>query len=311
MSLPPHAGNPWLERRAFRWAHQGGAREGPANTIYAMRQALANGAQGIELDVHLTKDRRVVVTHDAHLGRTTNCEGYIAERTLEDLRDCDAAHNWVPGRVDDPHAAEHEFVLRGEAATNPDLRIPTLEQVLDAFPGVPLTIEIKAEAAVDPVVEVLRGRQVPYDQLIVTSFLQPAVDRLRTCDRQLPLGPGLSWTLRFTLRALLGMPPPTCPYVAIQLPYHYGVDDLPARWRRIGRLLPRRLRRLTVIRPRVIRAAHRCEMVVHAWTIDDPQDMRDLLSMGVDGIMTDRPSVLTRVAQTMDGAATAGADDRP
>ncbi len=294
MTSPP-APNPWLERTRFHWAHQGGAREGPSNTIYAMRRALEDGAHGIEIDVHMTKDAHLVLVHDAHLGRTTSCTGAVAERTLEELGDCDAAHNWVPGKVDDPDAEEHEFVLRGQAATNPDLRIPTLDRVLDAFPGVPLTIEIKAEAAVEGVVALLHERAVPYEQLVVTSFVDRAVDELRRRDDRLPLGPGTKWTLMFALRVLVGLPPRRCPYVAIQLPHHYGVDNLRPPWRRLGRLLPRPLRRLTVITPRTVRAAHRCNMAVHAWTIDDPAEMAELLDMGVDGIMTDCPSVLARV----------------
>lgn len=291
----PSAPNPWLARKRFHWAHQGGAREGPSNTVYAMRQARANGAHGIELDVHLTKDKCLVLAHDKHLGRITSCAGEIADCFVADLSNCDAAHNWVPGRVNDPDADKQEYTLRGQAATNADLRIPTLEQVLDAFPGVPLTIEIKAEGAAEHVVELLRKRSVPYDGLIVTSFMQPVVNRLRECDRELPLGPGLKWTLRFVLQAFIGLAPRTCLYAAIQLPYHYGVQDFPPRWRRVGRLLPRPLRRLTVITPRLVRAAHRCGMAVHAWTIDDPEDMRTLFAMEVDGIMTDCPSVLAQV----------------
>ncbi len=293
--MPAPAPNPWLARKQFHWAHQGGAREGPSNTIYAMRQACANGAHGIELDVHLTKDCCVVLAHDKHLGRITSCTGEIADCFLDDLSNCDAAYNWVPGKVNDANAYEQEYTLRGQAATKPELRIPTLEQVLKEFPGVPLTIEIKAEDAVEHVVELLRKGSLPYDKLIVTSFMQPVVDRLRECDNKLPLAPGLKWTLRFALQAFIGLPPRTCPYVAIQLPYYYGVEDFPPRWRRVGRLIPGPLRRLTVIKPRLVRAAHRCGMAVHAWTIDDPEDMCKLFKMGVDGIMTDCPSVLTQV----------------
>lgn len=93
--------NPWLDRGVYHWAHQGGAREGPSNTLFAMAAALAAGSHGIELDVHRTKDGRLMVLHDATLERTTNGHGKVADHTLEELQRLDAAYWWVPGTVDD------------------------------------------------------------------------------------------------------------------------------------------------------------------------------------------------------------------
>ena len=126
--------------------------------------------------MHRTKDGHLVLAHEVP-GRTTNGRGLIADHTLDELRTLDAAHWWVPGTVDDHHAEEHEYVLRGRGPNDEDLRVPTLEEVLDRF-TVPLTIEIKSAAAVEPVVRVLRERGVPRDELIVTSFLERAVREL-------------------------------------------------------------------------------------------------------------------------------------
>jgi glycerophosphoryl diester phosphodiesterase len=65
-------GNPWRERRVFHWAHQGGAKEAPSNTLYAMEKGLAKGAHGLEFDVHCSREGHVVVIHDKTLERTTN-----------------------------------------------------------------------------------------------------------------------------------------------------------------------------------------------------------------------------------------------
>ena len=72
----------WLERRVIAFAHQGGSFEGPSSTIFAIEQAVATGATAIELDVHATADRQLVVCHDETVDRTTNGHGAIAAMTL-------------------------------------------------------------------------------------------------------------------------------------------------------------------------------------------------------------------------------------
>lgn len=274
--------NPWLERRVYHWAHQGGAREGPSNTLYAMTAALAAGSHGIELDVHRTKDGRLVVLHDATLGRTTNGHGKVAERTLEELRRLDAAYWWVPGKVDDhdPATPPDRYTLRGRAPGDPDLRIPTLDEVLDRF-AVPLTIEVKDKTAVGPLVALLRARGRTQD-VIVTSFMERVVRKLRRAGPDLPLAPGRVYNLWFLARVLVRWPPRRSSYVALQLPHRY--------------------RGLTVLSPRLVRAAHRAGMAVHAWTIDEEAEMRELIAVGVDGIMTDRPTALAAVLRDQPSA---------
>lgn len=267
--------NPWLDRRVYHWAHQGGAREGPSNTLHAMTAALAAGAHGIELDVHRTKDGRLVVLHDATLGRTTNGHGKVADHTADELQRLDAAYWWVPGKVDDhdPATPTDRYTLRGRAPTDPDLRIPTLDEVLDRF-DVPLTIEVKDEAVVVPLVALLRTRNRTGD-VIVTSFMERIVRRLRRAGPELPLAPGRVYNLWFLARLLVRWPPRRSSYVAVQVPHRY--------------------RGVTFLSRRLVDAAHRAGMAVHAWTIDDEVEMRELIAVGVDGIMTDWPSVLAAV----------------
>ncbi|HWH34312.1 MAG TPA: glycerophosphodiester phosphodiesterase [Acidimicrobiales bacterium] len=270
------AGNPWLERTDFHWAHQGGAREGPSNTVYAMRRALAAGADGLELDVHASADGHVVVAHDATLERTTNGRGRIAEHTLAQLRALDAAYWWVPGLVDDhdPATPVERYVLRGQVAHDPDLGVPALDDVLAAFPVVPLTVEVKDTRAEEALVATLR-RHGRTSDVIVTSFRDSVVHRLRRLAPELGFAPGRFWNVAFLARAALGLAPRRAWPVALQLPPRYGG--------------------LTVITRRLVVAARRAGMAVHAWTIDEEDEMRALLTLGVDAIMTDRPSVLARV----------------
>ena len=91
--------NPWLDRRVLNWAHQGGAKEAPSSTLFAMRQAVANGADALELDVHMSRDGVLMVCHDATVNRTTDGSGAIADLTFDELRRLDNAYWWTPGTV--------------------------------------------------------------------------------------------------------------------------------------------------------------------------------------------------------------------
>ena len=104
-SFPPRRRaqqNPWLERRVLNIAHQGGEDEFPSNTLYAFKRATKAGADMLELDVGVTKDGKVVVSHDTTLDRTTNGKGTIASRTLRQIRKLDGAY-WF-ARGDDAYA---------------------------------------------------------------------------------------------------------------------------------------------------------------------------------------------------------------
>ncbi len=267
-------GNPWLNRGVFHWAHQGGANEAPSNTLYAMEQAVQAGAHGLELDVHRTRDGEVVLIHDDTLDRTTNGSGKVADHTLEELRRLDAAYWWVPGKTNDDDAPADRYILRGQAPENRDLGIPTMDELLERFPSMPLTIEVKAKEAVKPLVRLLRQYDREED-IIVSSFRDSIVSELRRRAPELPLAPGASGSYWFFARALLGWPPRSSPYVALQVP-------------------PRKAL-FTVVTESFIAKAHRAGLAVHVWTINEEAEMRRLIALGVDGIMTDRPTVLAGI----------------
>ena len=179
-TLAGMADNPWLDRRILNYAHQGGAREAPSSTLFALRQAVAVGADGLELDVHATVDRTVMVCHDETVDRTTAGSGAIAQLAYADLRTLDNAHWWVPGEVVAPDRADDEYVHRGKASDDPSFGIASLRDVLEEFPDVFLNLDIKQTApAVEPyeqlVADLLRefGRT---DDVIVASFDDRATD---------------------------------------------------------------------------------------------------------------------------------------
>ena len=274
--------NPWLARRVFHWAHQGGAREGPSNTLHAMRGALAAGAHGLEVDVHVTKDGEIVVAHDDELVRMTGEEGRIATSTLEHLRTLDAAHQWVPGHIAVEGAPDADYPLRNRSGgpVDPDLRIPTLQEAFDAFPGVPLNLEVKRRRGAWPLARFLR--RSPRGDVIVTSIRPLALWAFRLRARAVPFAPGPIGLAFVWLASRVRLAVPIRGGVAIQVPLRFK-----------GR---------TITDRRLIAAAHRAGLAVHVWTLDDPAEIRRALDLGVDGIMTDRPSVVAE-ALTERGAA--------
>jgi glycerophosphoryl diester phosphodiesterase len=272
--------NPWLERRILNWAHQGGAKEGPSSTLFAMRQAVANGAEALELDVHLSKDGVLMVCHDATVDRTTDGTGAIADLTLDELRRLDNAYWWTPGTVvdhDNPDPAA--YVHRGKAADDPEFRIATLAEVLEAFPDTFLNFDIKQTAPTvvayeEPLAEALLAAGRVGDT-IVASFNDAATATFRGFAPQIHTSIGTNGTAEFFRAVQAGEAPPETPCVALQVPRTFGD--------------------IVVVNEAFVAAAHAHGLAVHVWTIDDEQEMADLIALGVDGIMTDRPQALETV----------------
>lgn len=278
----------------LRWAHQGGAREGPSNTRYAMARALGprGGATALEIDVHRTRDGELVVIHDRTLDRTTDGHGRVRRKALDELRRLDAAYWWVEGTLGDHGAPEADYVHRNKARLDPSFRLPTLSEVLDQFPHTPMTIEIKDWRAAAPVVEALAacGRA----DVTVTSIGDHVMWLVRRSVRRHPvwvagLAPGLVYTVWFRLRVAARLAPRRSRYTRIQVPP-----------KKFGLRFDTR---------RFVDAARRSGMAVDVWTIDDESTMRSLIALGVDGIMTDCPSVLTAVSD--DVTSTRGPGSEP
>ncbi len=272
--------NPWLDRRILNWAHQGGAKEAPSSTLFAMRQAVANGADALELDVHMSRDGVLMVCHDATVDRTTNASGAIADLTVDELRRLDNAYWWTAGTVVDhenPDAAA--YVHRGKAPDDPDFRIATLDEVLQAFPDVFLNFDIKQTAPTvasyeQPLAEALlrHGRA---GTTIVASFNDLATDRFRPFAPDIHTSLGTNGTAEFFRAVRAGQPAPQTVCVALQVPRTFG--------------------EMVVVDETFVAAAHDAGLAVHVWTIDDDEEMGALADLGVDGIMTDRPEALERV----------------
>jgi glycerophosphoryl diester phosphodiesterase len=247
-------------------AHRGASSLAPENTIEAFRLAVEAGAGGLELDVHMTSDGHIVVIHDATVDRTTDGAGPVSEMTLDELRGFDAGHNFSPdGGPTRPYRA------RG-------VRVPTLEEVLREFPGVAVNIDIKVgrpgiEAAV---LGVLREADA-LGRVLVVSTPHAIVERFRKISGGRVSTGASKWEIGvFYILSTLRMEQLARPaYHALQVPLRH--------------------RGIPLATPRFIRAAHASGVRVDVWTINQPDEMRRLLDLGADVIMTDRPGTLAEV----------------
>jgi glycerophosphoryl diester phosphodiesterase len=237
-------------------AHRGASREAPENTLAAFRRAVELGADGIELDVHLSKDRELVVIHDLTLEATTDGRGFVRDHTLAELKKLDAGSWFGPA-------------FSGE-------RIPRLEEVIDAFgQQLLLNLELKAseradgsgEELSDAVVHLI-DRYCLWDRVLVSSFSQRIVEQVKRRCPRIPTGLLYDSASLQTLHAALALRRISCDALH---PHDRLVDEGYMRWaRQLGY--------------RVI-----------VWTVDEPARMQALIGLGVDAIITNRPETLDRV----------------
>jgi glycerophosphoryl diester phosphodiesterase len=229
----------------------------------AFDQAVRLGADALEIDVRRTRDGAVVVFHDEETTRLTGQAGTIEARTLEEVRALDAGSTFTP----DGGAT---FPFRGAG-----LAVPTLAELLEHHPSMRLSIDAKTEdePLARALAEVLLAAGACH-RACVGSFHDAQAERLGAllpgCARYLPERAATC----HVLAAKAGADGQGCPT---------GYDLAS---------LPHRVGHLTVVDERVVAWFHARGMPVHVWTVDDPAEMRSLLRLGVDGIVTDRPDLL-------------------
>jgi glycerophosphoryl diester phosphodiesterase len=268
--------NPWLERRVVAFAHQGGSFEGPSSTLFAISQAIERGATAVELDVHATKDRHIVVCHDETVDRTTNASGEIANFTLAEIREMDNAYWWIEGDAVSPGHDASKYLLRGRAPGDRRFGIATLEEVATAFPGVALNMDIKRTAPeVEPYEALLASelRRLERTQsVIVASFSDEAIQKFRSIAPEVLTSAATNETASFYFALHDGSELPDLGVCAFQVPATYGD--------------------ITVVDEKYVQGAHKMGVAVHVWTINDVDEMTRLLDLGVDGLITDTPTPL-------------------
>jgi glycerophosphoryl diester phosphodiesterase len=243
-------------------AHRGAAGDAPENTMEAFEIAVDLGCRYLETDAHVTRDGVVVAFHDCRLDRVTDKRGRIRDLTIAEVERADAGFHF-PG-------------FRGRG-----VRVPRLEEILTRWPDARVNIDPKEDGCVEPLVALL-DRLDAWERVCIGAFSDARLKRVRRLARG---------------RACTSMGP-----AAVATAW------LSARSGRMPRLgancvqVPRTQGPVPLVTGRFVDAAHGAGLPVHVWTIDDPAVMRDLLALGVDGIMTNRPRVLFDVLDERDGA---------
>jgi len=243
--------------------HRGARGVAPENTVPAIRHAVEVGAQAVEIDLHASADGQLVVIHDPTLERTTDGSGPVEARSAAELGTFDAGYRFTQ----DDGAT---FPFRGQG-----VRIPTLDEAMEAIGDLPAILEVKSAAAGLALAEWLPGRP-EFERIIVGGFeaeeVGPAGRTARwRCAYQTDL-------LGFVLWGKLGVRRP--------LPH-----DLTAA------MVPVRKGAVRIVTRSFVRRMHDQGKGVFVWTVNRPEEMRRLFDLGVDGLISDYPAVLRRVVE--------------
>ncbi len=284
----------WIKQgRVFNWAHRGAGHEGPANTVYAMKRAVAAGADGLEVDLHRTLDGKIVVVHDDTVTDTTGFTGAeidaaIAHMTWEQLQTLDAAHWWREGFISDhnPRTPHHAYPLRGHAEHDETLRIPLLSTLLETFPTTPINMDLKRAGYEGDVADLIRKYDAG-ERTIVASF-GDAIRTFRGYAPEIATAASRPEILALLRKILLRQDPGTLPFVAAQIPKVTSALFKP-----------------------FVRGCQRHKIAVHVWTVDNVTLMDKLIAMDIDGIMTNRSGVLAALLREKDAlwSAPSGEND--
>ena len=250
--------------------HRGAAAYAPENTLESFALALTLGADALELDLRRSADGVPIVLHDPTLDRTTDRFGPAGVLRLEELQRADAGYRFSP--------EGGGFPFRTGGA-----RIPTLREVLTAFPETPLLLELKEAAVQEAVASELVQAQAVERVVVAASDW-----RALAAFRKPPFQSGASQRDIARLYFGTGTPDPGCRLYAVPDRHH---------WLRI----PTR---------RFVRKAHRLGAPVHVWTVDDTRLALRLWRRGVNGIVTNRPDLI-RASRDSSLGPHRGLDPRP
>lgn len=231
------------------WAHRGASAYAPENTIEAFQKAIEMGAQGIELDVHMSADGALVVIHDESVHRTSGFKGEISEMNLTQLK-----------RLHFNKGFEAEF---------PEAQIPTLQEVYELIRPTGLLINVE-----------IKTNREPY----------PGIEKkLLTMERNMGMKGRILYSSfnHYTLRNLREIDPKASMGVLYS-------NELVEPWNYAKYLGARALHPaydLVLRYPGYVECAHADNLLVNVWTVDTSNDIRRLMELGVDVIITNKPNI--------------------
>jgi glycerophosphoryl diester phosphodiesterase len=253
--------------------HRGAMGEAPENTLLSFQRAFEDGAKFLELDVQGSKDGEVVIIHDATLERTTNGRGRVNRHSLKELRALDAGY-WFTSD------GGKSYPCRGQNIT-----IPTLRGLFSTLPQARIIIEIKQDRPpiVKKVIDTVRRAGNEELVLLATEndqIMNEIRRELQTSELSIATGFSYGEVAAFMGWLAGGK---TSDYLpsgqAFQIPCEYNG--------------------MTLVNELTLRAAHDLGLEMFVWTVNETEQMKRLLKLGVDGIITDYPARLRDLVAEM------------
>lgn len=268
-------------------AHRGGDGERPGETMHAFRHAVAIGADVLEMDVYQTIDGHLVLMHNPTVNETTDGTGLVSLRTLKKLKQLNAGFDWDKG--DDNRQFYKKKLDEVPAGIRNDLSIPTLDEVFTAFPHKRMNIEIKLStlSAVEKLGEAIREYNME-DKVLVASFWHFYLRKFRRLYPEVATSASVAELINYKLTN--------------KRPDAFAIQITPE----VALELRRRTLKvkLPLLTREFVEKAHADGLKVHAWTINDTEQMKRVRDLGVDGIITDYPTHLLTVRDQGNTAVT-------
>lgn len=251
-----------LKNEPAIFAHRGKSEDYLENSLDSIINALNQGADGLEIDIRLTKDNQIVAFHDEDLNRLTGIDEKIRNLTLEELKDIDLL-------------VEEE---KGENRRGNKIKckIASLKEILNQFMPIPLIIELKdeQEELIKELASLINHSDIT-DNILLGSFDYKTIKRTREEISAVPTTASKKEAIIFYLLAHLG--------IAGWLDWDFKAFSLPTYY--LG---------LPVLTPIFRTAARAAGIKIFIWTINDPQEFQRLAKMEVHGIMTDYPEKMAK-----------------
>lgn len=281
-------------------AHRGGAINNPENTMLAFREAVYTyDVDIIESDLYLTKDGYLVYSHDDYIDECCNVNGDISEDEMEELIEDKSKRHYIRDMTLEElrqynfgyyfEDKSGERIYKNETnLLDTGLVIATVDQLFEEFyeshPDLLFIVEIKNEGedgyeACRILNETLERYPLYRDRIVVGTFHDEIEKELKDSYPELLRGAPTGTAAKFIITQLLGVNLfDLSDFACLQIPMEYDIGI-----------------ELSLDRGTLVRRAHRRNIAVQYWTINDPDEMRELIELGCDAIMTDDPELLREI----------------
>jgi glycerophosphoryl diester phosphodiesterase len=255
--------NPLIsKKRPLIMAHRGNQTSAPENTLPALQNAVNLKIDVIETDIHITKDKEIVLFHDDKLDRTTNLKGFIIDFNLGELKEADLGYHFSldSGKT---------FPFRGKG-----LCVISLREAFEEFPNIKFNLDIKnTEPEVPKFLAKLITKYNRTQSVIVGSFHHNQIQRFRKLLPTAATSASPPEVKKFLIFNKLRIAKILIPqYLAFQVPIIHNDTK--------------------IITNNFVKKAHAKNIAVHVWTINNRDDMEWLIDINIDGIFTDKPEIL-------------------